>query len=73
MPRALGRVGRQSKRVDECRDVILRPNVAEHDGGIALQAAQLRALHRRALERRSELRAAIASRLTRELARVLPA
>ncbi|HEY0969573.1 MAG TPA: hypothetical protein VGE02_01210 [Gemmatimonadales bacterium] len=39
----------------EHRDVVRRAHIAEHHGGVAFQPAELRALHRRALERRAEL------------------
>src|SRR5512146_69694 len=37
------------------RDIVPRTDIAEHHGGVALQAAKLGALHRRALEGMREL------------------
>jgi hypothetical protein len=44
------------ERAREHVGVLRRADVAEHHGGVALQPAQLRALHRRPLERGRELR-----------------
>jgi hypothetical protein len=51
----------------------MAPTGAQYQGGVALQAAQLGALRRRALERGAELFLSHGQNVTRELTRILPA
>ena len=59
------------ERAREHLDVVGRADVPEHDGRVALQPAQLRALHRTAPERRAELRLRHLQDVARERPRIL--